>query len=180
MPRALVSCLLVLASRLRSGLTGLAGVTELIAQVGKLITKTGGVLVKGGRALSGLRGALAGSLRSTRRVLGSSPGFVAEPFENPDAFNQLLARCRIHDSNTARSPRGASGGATDRAAGTERPDRVPSSAAFRPRWFLAAFRRPLRSGRGGACAAPAWGYAARARRPGTTRRSPQRRRPQAA
>ena len=112
MPRALVSCLLVLASRLRSGLTGLAGVTELIAQVGKLITKTGGVLVKGGRALSGLRGALAGSLRFTRRVLGSSPGFVAEPFENPDAFNQLLALCRIHDSNTARSPRGASGGAT--------------------------------------------------------------------
>jgi len=143
MPRALVSCLLVLASRLRSGLTGLAGVTELIAQVGKLITKTGGVLVKSGRALSGLRGALAGSLRFTRRVLGSSPGFVAEPFENPDAFNQLLARCRIHDSNTARSPRGASGGATDRAAGTERPDRVPSSAAFSPRWFLAAFRRPL-------------------------------------
>jgi hypothetical protein len=125
MPRALVSCLLVLGSCFRSGLTCLAGVTELIAQIGKLITETGRVLVKGSRALSGLRGALAGSLRFARRVSGSSPGFVAEPLENPDAFDQLLARCRIHDSNTARSPRRKGWGATDRAAESERPDRVP-------------------------------------------------------
>jgi hypothetical protein len=82
----------------------LTGVTEVIVQVCKLIAKTGRALMKGGRALPGLCGGVSGSLRFARRVPGSGLGFVAELLEKPDAFDQLLACCRIHDFASAGAP----------------------------------------------------------------------------
>jgi hypothetical protein len=96
-PRALSSCLLMPAACLRALLICLAGVIQLVAEVCKFVAKIGRVVMKAGRSLAGFRGTFSRSLRFTRRVLSLSLGFVAEPFEKPDALDQLLARCRIHD-----------------------------------------------------------------------------------
>jgi hypothetical protein len=82
---------------LRALVICVGGVTQPVAKVCKFIAKTGRVVMKAGRSLAGFRRTFSRSLRFTRRVLSLSLGFVAEPFEKPDALDQLLARCRIHD-----------------------------------------------------------------------------------
>jgi hypothetical protein len=82
---------------LRALLICFGGVTQPVAEVCKVITKPGRVVMKDGRSLAGFRGTFSRSLRFTRRVLGLSLGFVAEPFKKPDTLDELLAHCRIHD-----------------------------------------------------------------------------------
>ena len=87
----------MLASCIRALLICLARVTQLVAKVCKFIAETGRAVMKGGRWFAGFRRTFSRSLGFTRRVLSSSPSFVAELFEKPEALDQLLARCRIHD-----------------------------------------------------------------------------------
>ena len=94
---ALSSCLLLPGPCLRALLVCLGGVTKPVAEVCNFVAETGRVVMKAGRSLAGFRGTFSRLLRLTRRVLSLSLGFVAEPFEKPDALDQLLARCRIHD-----------------------------------------------------------------------------------
>ena len=82
---------------LRALLICLGGVTQPVAEVCKFVAKTGRVVMKAGGSLAGFRGTFSRSLRFTRRVLSLSLGFVAEPFEKPDALDQLFSRCRIQD-----------------------------------------------------------------------------------
>ena len=97
MPRKPESRLVTLASCVRALLICLAGVTQLVAEVCKFIAETGRAVMKACRSFAGFRGTFSRSLGFTGRIVSANPGFVAELLEKPDALDQLLARCRIHD-----------------------------------------------------------------------------------